>query len=35
MSRDVIRHGTLSVADCGEKLQKLGCSCCGASIDTE
>ncbi|MFD4878149.1 hypothetical protein ACFWOB_32915 [Streptomyces sp. NPDC058420] len=32
---DVIWHDTLSVVDCGENLQKIGCPCCGASIDTE
>ncbi|WP_323137171.1 MULTISPECIES: winged helix-turn-helix domain-containing protein [unclassified Streptomyces] len=32
---DVTWHDTLSVVDCGQNLQKIGCPCCGASIDTE
>ncbi|GGV90027.1 hypothetical protein [Streptomyces massasporeus] len=32
---DVTWHDTLTVVDCGQNLQKIGCPHCGASIDIE
>lgn len=32
---DVTWHDTLTVVDCGQNLQKIGCPHCGASIGTE
>lgn len=32
---EVTWHDTLTVVDCGENLERIGCPCCRASIDTE
>ncbi|MFE9565216.1 hypothetical protein ACFYM0_29350 [Streptomyces sp. NPDC006487] len=32
---EVTWHDTLTVVDCGENLERIGCPHCGASIDTE
>ncbi|MFD1930654.1 MULTISPECIES: hypothetical protein [Nonomuraea] len=32
---DVTWHDTLTVVDCGQNLERIGCPHCGASIDTE
>lgn len=32
---DITWHDALTVVDCGQNLQKIGCPQCGASIDTD